>query len=137
MQTLPECGSWDCNSTNKTGERVRSFSSSSNQRSCNNIYRQSSGSGSFSGLVSPLSRSDNVFFASPVKRGTVVNESMGNTPSNRNNGHNHKRLPTSFHHMRHRKTAIPLLCSRSAAMVRNDTILIIIINIICIFKFGL
>ena len=109
MQTLPECCSCDCIST-KIGDRVRSFSSSSNQRSCNNIYRQSFGSGSFSGQVHPpLSRSESAYFASPVKRGSVVNAT----------GHNIKRLPAAFNHMRHRKTAIPLLCSRSAAMVRK------------------
>ena len=115
MQTLPECCSCDCIST-KIGERVRSFSSSSNQKSCNNIYRQSFGSGSFSGHVhSPLSRSESAYFASPVKRGSVVNAT----------GHNIKRLPAAFNHMRHRKTAIPLLCSRSAAMVRKTIKLIL------------
>jgi hypothetical protein len=121
MQTLPECCSCDCIST-KIGERVRSFSSSSNQRSCNNIYRQSFGSGSFSGqvspLVSPLPRSESAYFASPVKRGSVVNAT----------GHNIKRLPAAFNHMRHRKTAIPLLCSRSAAMVRSISKMTVLIQ---------
>ena len=118
MQTLPEYSSCDCTGPNKTGERVRSFSSSSNPKSCHNLYRQSFGSGSFSGRVSPLARSESVFFASPVKRGCVVNESNGITITNRSTGQPHKRIPTSFNHLRHRKTAIPLLCSRSAAMVR-------------------
>ena len=117
MQTLPEYSSCDCTGSNKTGERIRSFSSSSN-KSCNNIYRQSFGSGSFSGRVSPLARSESVFFASPVKRGSVANETMGIPINNRSTGQHHKRSPATFNHMRHRKTAIPLLCSRSAAMVR-------------------
>ena len=116
MQTLPECSSFDGN-RNQTGERVRSFSSSSNPRSCHNIYRQSFGSGSFSGQVSPLARSESAFFASPVKRGSVVNESMGIPINNRGTSHNLKRPPATINHMRHRKTAIPLLCSRAAVMV--------------------
>ena len=122
MQTLPEYSSCDCTgetgSLNKTGERVRSFSSSSNPKSCHNLYRQSFGSGSFSGRVSPLARSESVFFASPVKRGCVANETMGIPINNRSTGLPQKRIPVSFNHLRHRKTAIPLLCSRSAAMVR-------------------
>ena len=118
MQSLPEDSSCDCTGSNKIGERVRSFSSSSNQKSCHNIYRQSFGSGSFSGRVSPLARSESVFFASPVKRGCVANDTMGIPINNRSTGQHHKRTPATFNHMRHRKTAIPLLCSRSAAMVR-------------------
>ena len=136
MQTLPECGNFNCSDT-KTGERVRSYSSSSNQRSCHNLYRQSFGSGSYSGPLSPLSTSGSIFFTSPVKRGSIVNDSMAIPTNNKANGHNLIRrqvfsVPTvsnnnsgvminrnSMNYVRQRKTAIPLLCSRAVVMVRT------------------
>ena len=128
MQTLPECDSYECVSP-QTGERVRSFSSSSNQRISNNNYRQSFGSGSFSGQVSPLgrisplARSESAFFPSPIKRGSIFNESVEMPINNRNTSHNMKRtFPATFNQLRHRKTAIPLLCSRTAVMVRIHSI---------------
>ena len=135
MQTLPECNSYQFSDT-KTSERVRSYSSSSNRPSCHNLYRQSFGSGSYSGTLSPLSISGNLFFTSPVKRGSIINDSMTIPTIGNANGQNllrREEFPVqnivnniggiqnrnSTNSVRHRKTAIPLLCSRAAVMVRK------------------
>ena len=135
MQTLHEYESYNFRYKKKAA-RVRSYSSSSNPKSCYSLYRQSFGSGTFSGPISPRSLNTNACVISPIKRRSTVNDFMAMPTNGQGNSHNSMRrqlfttsnglngngtLPgrSALNSGRQRKTAIPVLCSRAAVMVSS------------------
>ena len=136
MQTLHEYESYNYHDKKKAA-RVRSYSSSSNPKSCYSLYRQSFGSGTFSGPpISPHSSNTSARVISPIKRRSTVNDFMSMPTYAQGNSHNSMRrqlfttsnglngngiIPgrNSLNSGRQRKTAIPILCSRAAVMVSS------------------